>query len=175
MEDDSRTEAYLRLLAANEKALAAYVYSLVPSSLSDADDVLQECKIVMWKNFGKFEPGTDFRAWSRKIALHQILNYRRSSKRRPVQAIEQEFLEAVAAEMERQAEDLDHRAEALRECLKKLPKPHQQAIVLRYYEEFEIEDIAEKTGKTSGAAYRLLSRIRKALSDCVTRQLTTHA
>ena len=51
------TEAYLRLLAQHERWLAGYVYSLVPQG-SDGDDILQEVKVTMWRNFGKFEPGS---------------------------------------------------------------------------------------------------------------------
>ena len=91
-------EAFLRCLAGHERWLAAYVYSLVASA-ADADDILQECKITLWKRFGTFTPGTNFRAWARTIALHQILNYRRSEQRRPYSALDREFIEAIASEL----------------------------------------------------------------------------
>jgi len=71
------TEAYLRLLTQHDRWLATYVYSLVASA-ADAQDILQEVKVTMWKQFAKFEVGTNFRAWARKIATNQILNYRRA-------------------------------------------------------------------------------------------------
>src|ERR1700689_4716264 len=70
------TEAYLRLLAQHDRWLATYVYSLV-ASRADADDILQDVKVTMWKQFEKFEPGSNFKAWARVVATHQILNYRR--------------------------------------------------------------------------------------------------
>ena len=108
-----RDEAYLRLLAEHERALSAYVFSLV-SSPADAADILQECKLALWRMFDRFEPGTDFRAWARAVALHQILNFRRAAKRRPESPHEHEFIEAVAAEIDRRADELDRRAELLR-------------------------------------------------------------
>lgn len=165
-----RDEVYLRLLAEHERAISAYVYSLVRSP-ADAADILQECKLAMWRMFDRFEPGTDFRAWGRKIAIHQILNYRRAAKRRPDTPIEPAFIEAIAAEIDRRSDQLDHQADLLRRCLRKLPVAHRAVVVARYYDECEIAEIAERTERTEEAVYRLLSRIRKNLNDCIHRQL----
>lgn len=169
---DALTESYLRLLTQHDRWLAAYVHSLVPRA-ADADDILQEVKVTMWKHFGKFEPGTNFRAWARKIATNQILNYRRAVQRHPSAELEASFIEAVAAEIDRRADGLDQRAEALRHCLHKLPEAHRKIIVWRYYEDCGIEEIASKSQRSTEAVYQLLSRIRGLLNDCVSRQLAT--
>jgi len=167
---DATTETYLRLLTQHDRWLAAYVYSLVPRA-ADADDILQEAKVTMWKHFARFEPGTNFRAWARKIATNQILNYRRAVRRHPGAEIEESFIEAVAAEIDRRAEGLDQRAEALHDCLNKLPEAQRKIIVWRYYEECGIEEIAAKSRRSVEAVYQLLSRIRGLLNECVSRQL----
>jgi RNA polymerase sigma-70 factor (ECF subfamily) len=164
------TEAYLRLLTQHDRWMATYVYSLV-SRPADAEDILQEVKVTMWKHFPSFEAGSNFRAWARKIAMNQILNYRRSEQRRPNSALDDEFIEVVAAEIDRRADALDHKADALRLCLRKLPEAHRKIIVWRYYEDCGVEEIAAKSARTVEAVYRLLSRIRGVLNDCVNRQL----
>jgi RNA polymerase sigma-70 factor (ECF subfamily) len=128
----------------------------------------------MWKHFGSFEAGTHFRAWARKIATNQILNYRRAVKRLPNTELEASFIEAVAAEIDRRADKLDDRAEALRHCLHKLPEAHRKLIVWRYYEDCRVEEIASKSDRSVDAIYQLLSRIRGLLNDCVSRQLAAH-
>ncbi len=125
--------------------------------------------MTMWKKFAQFTPGTNFRAWARTIALHQILNYRRSEQRRPYSALDREFIEAIAAEIDRRSDQLDHQADVLRACLRKLPAAHRAIVVARYYEECGVDEIAAKTDRSAEAVYRLLSRIRKALSECVNR------
>lgn len=164
------TEAYLRLLTQHDRWLATYVFSLVARA-ADAQDILQEVKVTMWKQFAKFEQGTNFRAWARRIATNQILNYRRSEKKRPSSTLDEEFIEAVAAEIDRRAETLEAKADALKICLRKLPEAHRKIVVWRYYEDCGVEEIAVKSERTVEAVYRLLSRIRGVLSDCVNRQL----
>ncbi|MEY2879425.1 MAG: hypothetical protein RLZZ15_1805 [Verrucomicrobiota bacterium] len=165
----ARDEAYLRLLAEHERALSAYVFSLVGSA-ADAADILQECKLALWRMFDRFEPGTNFLAWARTVALHQILNYRRAVKRRPESPHEREFIEAVAAEIDRHADHFDQRAELLRRCLKKLPERHRAIVVWRYFDECDVETIATKSDRSVLAVYRLLSRIREALNACINRE-----
>lgn len=167
-------EDYLRLLNQHERSLAAYVHSLVPAT-ADADDILQEAKIVLWKRFAEFEPGTHFLAWARRIALNLILNFRRSQQRRSASPIDEAFIKSVAHEIDRRSDHFEQRAAALRKCLEKLPRPHRQAIFWRYYEDCDVEEIADRTNRTEGATYRLLSRIRQILNDCVTRALQTEA
>lgn len=167
---DQQTEDYLRLLAQHDRWLTTYVYSLVHHR-ADAEEILQDSKVGMWKQFGKFEPGTNFRAWARKFATNHILNYRRSEKRRPETVIDDEFIEAIANEIDRRAATLDGRADALQTCLRKLPEAHRRIIVWRYYEDCGVEEIAAKSERTVEAVYRLLSRIRTVLNECVSRQL----
>lgn len=169
--DIDKTEAYLRLLTQHDRWLAAYVHSLV-SHTADAEDILQEVKITLWKQFSRFEQGTNFRAWARTIATHQILNYRRAKKKHQHEEIDEAFIQAVAAEIDRRGDALDQRAEALHTCLRKLPDAHRKIVLWRYQEDCGIEAIATKSGRTVEAVYRLLSRIRLSLNDCITRQLT---
>ncbi len=167
---ESNAEEYLTLLNEHGRSLAAYVHTLVPV-LEDAEDILQACRVTMWKHFSSFEIGSNFSAWARKIALNQILNYRRSEKRRKVFSADSKFIEAVAAEIDRQSDQLDARSDALRSCLAKLPTAHRNTVLLRYFEDLDVEEIAKKTNRTAGAVYRLLSRIRTVLNDCITQSL----
>lgn len=169
-ESDHNPEKYLELLNENGKSLAAYVHTLV-SDRNDAEDILQACRLTMWKKFGDFELETSFIAWARKIALHQILNYRRSEKRKPVYANDPAFIESIADEIDRQSESLSVRSEALQTCLRRLPENQRRAVLLRYYEDCDIEEIAQQTKRTEGAVYRMLSRIRGALNECISQQL----
>jgi RNA polymerase sigma-70 factor (ECF subfamily) len=161
-------EEFLVQLARHERWLATYVYSLV-SHLHDAEDVLQDVKLTLWRHFARFEAGTSFRAWARTIALHQILNFRRSAKRHAGAALEEAFIEAVALELDRNALALESQTDLLGRCLQRLPEAHRKLILWRYYEDCSVGEIAERSRRSVEAVYRLLSRIRAVLSECVQR------
>ena len=53
MSPDPSTE-FVTLLARHDRALSLYVYGLIPRQ-ADADDILQQTKLIMWKCFQDFE------------------------------------------------------------------------------------------------------------------------
>lgn len=163
------TTQFLELLTAHERPLALYVHGLVPRD-AEAEDILQQTKLLMWKHFKDFELGTNFIAWARKIAFHQILTHRRQQKRAHLQ-LGDEALEALGNAVSHLADEGSPRHEALRECLAKLPTEHRQLVTLRYYEDLEIDQVAERVNRTEGAVYRALSRVRMSLMECVQKQM----
>jgi RNA polymerase sigma-70 factor (ECF subfamily) len=44
-------------------------------------------------------------------------------------------------------------------------------VALRYYEDMEIDGVAERIRSTAGAVYRALSRVRMNLLTCVEKEL----
>ncbi len=168
-----RTQEFLELLTRHDRALGVYVHSLV-NVAADADDILQQTKLILWRCFDQFEAGTHFLAWARKTAFHQILTYRRQTKREHL-PLSEETLEALHHEVERLSDSADHRREALRACLTKLPAEHRQLVTLRYFDELEIEQVAERIRSTVAAVYRALSRVRHALMGCVEKELAQEA
>lgn len=168
MAESDRTQEFLELLTQHDRALGVYVYSLVPRS-ADADDILQQTKMILWRCFDQFEPGTNFLAWARKTAFHQILTYRRQTKREHL-PLSEETLDALHNEVARLSDSGDERREALRTCLSKLPKEHRQLVMLRYFEDMEIDGIAEQVRSTVAAVYRALSRVRFTLLECIQKE-----
>lgn len=173
MAEADRTTAFLELLTTHERALSIYVHSLVPRD-SAAEDILQQTKMLLWKHFDDFQIGTNFPAWARKTAFHQILTHRRQKKREHL-PLDEVALEALGMAVTQLAGDVSQRQEALRACLARLPKEHRQLVQLRYYEDLEIDQVAEKLRRTAGAVYRALSRVRMSLMECVERQIAQEA
>lgn len=167
--DGRDVDLYIRLLGQHQRRIMSYVVSLVPN-WGDAEDILQETHMVLWREFSKFEPGTNFAAWACKIAFHQVLAFRKKRQRDRLQFSE-EFLEAVAKEAQESADRLEQRHQLLARCVEKLQKPHREILNLRYSEGFSNEKVAEQVGRTAGACYRVLSRIRRTLHECVNRSL----
>ncbi|MFN4258744.1 MAG: sigma-70 family RNA polymerase sigma factor [Gemmataceae bacterium] len=165
-----RVEAFVRLLGQNQRRVFLYVMSLVPNR-TEAEEIVQETNLVLWREFERFEMGTNFAAWACKVALHQVLAWRKRKQRDRLE-FSVEFIEAVAEEAAATAEHLEERAAALARCIDRLPARHRELLQLRYSEGLSIEAIAGRAARTVDAVYRALSRIRQTLHECVTRTLT---
>jgi RNA polymerase sigma-70 factor, ECF subfamily len=164
-----QVERFVRLLGQHQRRLFLYVLSLT-ANWSDAEDVIQETNLVLWREFDRFVPDTSFMTWACSIAYHQVLAWRKR-KQRDRLVFSETFLEAISRELIDNAEELEERAIALSRCLNELPQPHRELIRMRYTEEGTVESIAQGLGRSMEAVYRMLSRIRQTLFDCVNRKM----
>lgn len=166
--DPGRADEFVRLLGQHQRRLFLYVLTLVPNYI-DAEEVLQNTTLVLWREFGQFETGTNFPAWACRVAMNQVLAWRKKRQRDRLQFTDA-FVEAVAREVG-DGDGLDERACALARCVEKLPPAQRDLLRLRYTDGGSIEAVAARVNRTVEATYRALSRTRQALYDCVTRQL----
>ncbi|EAQ80083.1 sigma-70 family RNA polymerase sigma factor [Blastopirellula marina] len=164
---DAHIEQFIQLLAENERLLAVFVMTMVPHS-PDADDILQDTKIALWRNFDQFELGTDFGAWARRTAFHRILAFRKKKGRDKLHCgLSQDCYAMLAKDYEADVSGRVDWIRHLKRCLLRLPEQHQQIIQMRYEQQLSIDRIAATVDRTPAAIYRVLSRIRLALRDCI--------
>lgn len=164
-------ELFVSLIGQYQRHVQMFVSGLIPFP-PDADDVMQETQLVLWREFGTFQPGTNFPAWACTVAYHQVLAWRKRRQRDRL-VLSEEFLSAVAREFIDDAERFEERQQCLAKCLNKMPKHHRELIRLRYTEGNTVEMLAKAMNRSTDAVYRLLSRIRHALHDCVNRSAAT--
>lgn len=166
-ENGSDPAPFVRLLAEHERYLSGYVYNLIPNA-TDAEDILQDIKVALWKAFDQYELGTNFGAWSRKVAFHRVMAFR---KKKAIEGkrltFSDECCEYLAESYTEETEHANEMSKLLGLCISKLKEPQQQLVSLRYKEGYSIQETSLRTGKTVDACYRALSRIRLALRQCI--------
>lgn len=156
---------FVRLFAQNSRQIYAYICSLVPL-LVEVDDIYQDTSIVLWQNFDRYEPGTNFGAWATRVAYFQVMAHRKRKKSSKLQ-FSNEFIEAVSFDA---TEGLAHREKErrlLQGCLGKLRPKDSQLICHRYELGQSIKKLAAQIGRPVGGVYKSLARIEAALLDCV--------
>lgn len=136
------------------------------ASIDIAQDVTSEVFFKALKNLRQFRwHGVPFSSWLYRIATHEIANYFRKGKQRPLSleevpesinisdvSAETELLEAEA-ELKRHEEYL-----ALHENIAKLSVKYQEVITLRFFENKHLKEIGEILGKREGTIKSLLHR-----------------
>ena len=176
---EGRIELFVQLIGLHQYKIHRYLLSLVPNS-HDADDLFQQTNLFLWREFDRFDEGTNFVSWACSVAYHEVLAWRKSRSRERL-VFSDDFLMAVSSQLDLASERIELRTQALVQCVEKLPKHHRELIQLRYGElrygelrygeQGRVEVIAEKVGRTTEAVYRMLSRIRRTLYDCVDQTL----
>lgn len=170
MDDDAHAR-FLKLYTAHQQDLFAYLLAAT-RDVSEADDLLQEVAIVLWRRFDDYDPSRRFVSWAYGVARNLLLNHYRKVRRHSGRQISIEVADfLVPAEEEEPVEDWREEQRALAECLSRLPAEHRDLLDRRYQQSASLKGIAEAMGQTAGAVNMKLCRIRGALLKCVERRL----
>ncbi|MGY8640943.1 MAG: sigma factor [Verrucomicrobiales bacterium] len=78
--EDARYEILVAKFAHYEPELCRFVHSLLPTA-TDADDVLRQTAIIIWRKFDQYDPETNSMKWACVIARFESLAYRRKMAR----------------------------------------------------------------------------------------------
>ena len=160
-------DAFVRLLGQNQRRIFLYVMSMVPN-WNDAEEIIQETNLVIWREFRGSSRGTNFTAWACKVAFHQVLAWRKRVKRSRLE-FSPAFLDAVADEASAASEVLEERSQCLARCIERLPADRRQLLRLRYSDGLAIDAIARQLARTEEAIYRGAQPHSPGMHECVTR------
>ena len=164
--NNSRTELFVELLTAHQGRIRKFILSLVPN-FADADDIMQETSRAMWLQFGSFLEGTDFLAWSFKIAHFRVLEFRRKKKRGVY--FSTSLLERITEEASQPRSEQNRIMPHLYQCINKLAAADQKILRLKYEENLKIKEISSRIGKSCDALYKQISKIHDWLLVCIKR------
>jgi len=164
-----RREEFAALLARVDRALFAFVFAMAPDR-NDAEELLQETRVVLWEKFDDFAPGTNFLAWAYSVARLEVLKYR-ERRARHRRLFSNAAIEAISGEIRTAGDSGERRHAALQHCLGKLNARHGQLVRDRYLSGMTVEQLAVRIGRSCDAVYQSLSRIRRELFKCIERTL----
>jgi RNA polymerase sigma-70 factor (ECF subfamily) len=131
---------------------------------------MQEVSVIAWRKFGQLDDAKDFRRWVCVIARYEVLMHRRK-KARDRLVLGEELEQLVAEEGLDELDLREQQLEALEGCLGKLPKERRRLVLHVYAAEYPMKTVAQQIGKTPEALYKLLSRVRRQLLQCVEHTL----
>lgn len=152
-----------------QRRLYLYILSQVPDPV-DAEEILQETNLVIWRKCNDFELGTNFIAWAYRIAGYEVLKHRERHHRDRLR-FSDEFVRRIAAEARTDFEHLQEKRRALNHCLDKLRPKDRNLIERRYAPGENGKSVARSPGRPVNSVYQSLGRIRRTLFECMRRYL----
>jgi len=169
-------KAFLDLLEPIRHALLSYARR-ASSRPAEAHDLVQQAVLVGWREFARFSPGTNFKAWMFRILVNTVYGDNKRIRRDPSRsgvdvdpkdlakdltvAIEQEEAWQVLLERpDRLGKLLDQR---LAEALEGLAEEPRHALLLRSIGEFSYREIAVLLTIPVGTVMSHVHRARRDL------------
>lgn len=117
----------------------------------DANDVLQNCLIKVFRSIHQFEGKSRLFTWLYRIATNEALTFLQQKKKRTSASIdddEHRLAGQLQADPYFDGDDLQIK---LQEALGKLPEKQRQVFHLRYYDEMGYKEMSELLDTSEGA------------------------
>jgi RNA polymerase sigma-70 factor (ECF subfamily) len=167
--DGSHDEEFVRLLTQHQSLLFEYLVAALGQPL-DAEEVLQETIVILWRERASFTLGTNFVGWSVTIARNQVRKFRRSEARHAHLPAD-DILEELAGEVAAEGIFVDDRQRAFEHCLELLRDRDRRFLMDAYSSKGTKKELAETLGMPLDTMYTTLSRLRRRLFECIERRV----
>ncbi|MEO6832422.1 MAG: sigma-70 family RNA polymerase sigma factor [Chitinophagaceae bacterium] len=146
----TKEKAFTSLLKKYSERLYWHIRRMVVSH-EDADDVLQNVSIKIWRGLGSFREDASLYTWLYRIATNESLSFIESRKKRATQHLDQgeNFLSnKLVAEKGFDEKKIEWK---LQQAIHALPTKQQLVFNLRYYDEMPYEQMSAVTATSVGA------------------------
>lgn len=168
-------EAFCRLTEPLQTRLLRQAAAL-SGDVSAAEDLVAETLVEAWKSLARYDESCRFSTWLYAILLHRHHKWRRRARSRPVALAWLPLFqrEQLVARQENVPAPDNSPAEAaarnensalLRRCVARLPEIHRRVILLRFFEDASLPDMARLLGCPAGTVksrlHHALEKLRK--------------
>ncbi|MCC6575256.1 MAG: RNA polymerase sigma factor [Planctomycetes bacterium] len=164
-------EAFRKLFERHHRLAYSVIYRQLGNQ-SQAEDLVQEAFLRVYRAAATYQPAAKFSTWLFTVVTNLCLNFKRDQARSKLRLLEssdegENTLEQIA---EAPPEDSDgdereKRARLVREAMQSLPETQRMALILSRYEEKSYEEIAKIMDITVAAVKSLTSRARDTLRE----------
>ena len=159
-----------------EKKLKFYILRISNVSDLEAEELLQDIFLKVWKNLNGFDEGLKFSSWIYRIAHNETISTFRKKKSRGEDLrtdLETELFENLPDDLDF-TDEIDQKIEAnqVRIILDLLPENYREVLVLRFIEDQSYEEIGDIIMKPSGTVATLISRAKAQFKEIYLQQFS---
>jgi RNA polymerase sigma-70 factor (ECF subfamily) len=160
-----------RLLVENYRKVMFGTAYLMTKDRGLAEDALQDALLQMWKHLPSLRQGVSLKAWAIRIVVNEV---NRQWRKKRVPTVPLEYAPDIADDCEDAAAAMirseDH--QNLRRALEHLPREIKETVILRYFSDLTVPEVAKIMGKPEGTIKSRLSRALTRLNEILSKDET---
>lgn len=137
----------------------------------DADDLLQNTFIKVWKNLDKFRGESKLRTWVYRIATNETLTFIEREKKRGHRDLSEVEDHIGHSHTGAAPDDGDQIQEKLLRAVAQLPDKQRLVFNMKYFDELKYEEMAEILGGSVGSLKASFHHAVKKIEQILTGEL----
>ncbi|WP_286778241.1 MULTISPECIES: RNA polymerase sigma factor [Sphingobacterium] len=150
-EESTREEAFRLLLKKYQQKIYWHVRRMVIDH-DDADDVVQDIFVKVWKNLGNFREDSQLYTWLYRIATNECITFLNKKKQKQNVSLDDDTTAYLAETLaDGNYFNGDKAQMKLQQALLTLPEKQKLVFNMKYFEDMKYEEISELLGTSVGA------------------------
>lgn len=150
-EESTREEAFRLLLKKYQQKIYWHVRRMVIDH-DDADDVVQDIFVKVWKNLGNFREDSQLYTWLYRIATNECITFLNKKKQKQKVSLDDDTTAYLAETLaDGNYFNGDKAQMKLQQALLTLPEKQKLVFNMKYFEDMKYEEISEVLGTSVGA------------------------
>jgi RNA polymerase sigma factor (sigma-70 family) len=149
-DESTRNEAFNLLLKKYQQKIYWHVRRMVIDH-DDADDLVQDIFIKIWKNLPGFRSDAQLYTWMYRIATNECITFLNKKKQKnniPLDDVSYELAESLADSSYLSGDKVQLK---LQQALLTLPDKQRLVFNMKYYDDMKYEEMSEVLGTSVGA------------------------
>lgn len=135
------------LFERHNRALFNFIAWLCQGNTDEAEDICQKTWIKLMQYSGEYHPTAAFRTFLYQIARNAMIDGKRSAYERQREALDENTLAVPESDLTPETElHLKQNWQQVQQALMHLPAPQREVVVLRFFSEMSLNEIAEVIG-----------------------------
>jgi len=163
--EETKQVAFRNVVALYKERLYWHVRKIVLDH-EDADDILQNTFIKVWRNIDSFRADSGLYTWLYRIATNESLTFLNQKKRKSFRGTDEEvndyLVENIQADPYFNGDDLQRK---LQEAIATLPEKQRLVFNMRYYDDIKYQDMEKILDTSEGALKASYHHAVKKISE----------
>ncbi len=160
------------LVERHHRPLLGYLFRMTAGNKTLAEDLVQETFLKMLRSIGQYHSGRPFKPWLYAIATNLARDHYKKAEVRQSVSVPDETLEMMGTNWTNLLEDeifARDEQQQVSQAVMNLPQAQRETLILRYYQELSLSEIALVLNIPVGTVKSRLSvglnRLRTALQE----------
>ena len=165
--EETRTYGFNLLVREYQERVYWHVRKMVIDH-DDADDLVQEIFVKVWKNIDAFREDAKLYTWIYRIATNECLTFLKKKKRKyfiPINDVGKELSEKIEEDVTLSGDEVQLK---LQKALLTLPDKQRVVFNMKYFDDMKFSEIAEVTGTSVGALKASYHHAVKKIEEFIT-------
>lgn len=148
--EQTKTEAFSLLLQKYQQKIYWHIRRMVINHY-DADDLVQEVFIKVWKNLANFRQDSQLYTWLYRIASNEcitFLNKKKAKNNIPLDDVSEQLSNSLNEENYFSGNEIQRK---LQEALITLPEKQRLVFNMKYFDDMKFQEISDVLGTSVGA------------------------